>query len=288
MNRGKFYSDIIKKNVKPLRPIPTALKPKGFLKKPVQVVLFDIYGTLFMSGSGDISVAEENISSEEEKTKNLNMLLDRYRINRNGREVLSLYFSKIKDTHSELRKHGIDYPEVQIDRVWMDILHFNDIVTARKFSIEYEAVVNPVWPMPCLRAMIKSLTKRGARLGIISNAQFFTPFLFEAFFHKGPQELGFEKALSFYSFEYQCAKPSLLLYRGAVKVLEEMGIAPAKVVYVGNDMLNDVMPAKHTGFQTALFAGDKRSLRLRQDDSRCKGIIPDLVFTHLMDLAEFI
>jgi putative hydrolase of the HAD superfamily len=73
-----------------------------------------------------------------------------------------------------------------------------------------------------------------------------------------------------------------------VKVLEEMRIAPAKVVYVGNDMLNDIMPAKHAGFQTALFAGDKRSLRLRQDDSRCNGIIPDLVFTHLMELAELI
>ncbi len=288
MIREKFHREIIKKYARPLQPIPTALKPEGQLKKPVRAVLFDIYGTLFVSGSGDISIAEENISAEEEKTKELNILLNKYRLNRNGKEIISLYFSKIKGIHSELRKRGIDYPEVRIERVWKDILHFKDITTAREFSIEFEAAVNPVWPMPYLLEMIRSLIKRGARLGIISNAQFFTPLIFEVFFHRGPEELGFEKELSFYSFEYQCAKPSVILFRRAAEVLDEMGIAPSNVVYVGNDMLNDIMPSKHVGFQTALFAGDKRSLRLRREDPRCNGISPDLLFTHLTDLPEFI
>jgi putative hydrolase of the HAD superfamily len=51
-------------------------------------------------------------------------------------------------------------------------------------------------------------------------------------------------------------------------------------------MLNDIFPAKITGFQTALFAGDKRSLRRRTDDPRCRNLKPDLVVTDLGQLIE--
>jgi putative hydrolase of the HAD superfamily len=51
-------------------------------------------------------------------------------------------------------------------------------------------------------------------------------------------------------------------------------------------MLNDMLPAYAEGFQTALFAGDKRSLRLREDDPRCKNLSPDLVITDLRQLVK--
>ena len=49
-------------------------------------------------------------------------------------------------------------------------------------------------------------------------------------------------------------------------------------------MLNDVLPAKQVGFRTALFAGDRRSLRQREDDLRVSKIVPDLVLTELGQL----
>jgi putative hydrolase of the HAD superfamily len=56
------------------------------------------------------------------------------------------------------------------------------------------------------------------------------------------------------------------------------------VLYVGNDLLNDVLPASKIGFRTALFAGDRRSLRWRENDSRTSGVTPDVVITRLADL----
>ena len=53
-------------------------------------------------------------------------------------------------------------------------------------------------------------------------------------------------------------------------------------------MLNDIYPAKQLGFQTALFAGDKRSLRLRTDDARCINLSADLVLTDLGQLINHI
>jgi len=53
-------------------------------------------------------------------------------------------------------------------------------------------------------------------------------------------------------------------------------------------MLNDIYPANAIGFQTALFAGDQRSLRLRTDDPRCVNLKPDLVLTDLAQLLKYI
>jgi putative hydrolase of the HAD superfamily len=64
-----------------------------------------------------------------------------------------------------------------------------------------------------------------------------------------------------------------------------MGVEPSAVLYVGNDMLKDIHPARSVGFRTALFAGDRRSLRLRQEDSRCRKLSPDLIVTDLGQLA---
>ena len=54
MGREISFIKIIKKHTKPLKPLSSGSKIQGRLKKPVRAVLFDIYGTLFISGSGDL------------------------------------------------------------------------------------------------------------------------------------------------------------------------------------------------------------------------------------------
>jgi putative hydrolase of the HAD superfamily len=125
-------------------------------------------------------------------------------------------------------------------------------------------------------------------MGIISNAQFYTPYLFKWFLDFAPEDLGFDPELVFYSYEFERAKPSAALFAMAAQKLRDKGLAPSSVLYLGNDMLNDIFPAKNSGFQTALFAGDKRSLRLRTDDPRCRSLKPDLVVTDLGQLINII
>ena len=109
---------------------------------------------------------------------------------------------------------------------------------------------------------------------------------FGAHFWKTVDELGFHGDLQFYSYRYGHAKPGKRLYVLAAEALELHGILPSQTLFVGNDLLNDIMPAKSVGFQTALFAGDRRSLRLREDDSRVAGLVPDVIITELADLAD--
>ena len=123
-------------------------------------------------------------------------------------------------------------------------------------------------------------------MGIISNAQFFTPYLFNWFLDSSPGDLGFKSDLIFYSYKSGHAKPSPVMFDAAAKNIMNMDISLHSVLYIGNDMLNDIYPAKMVGFKTALFAGDARSLRLRENHPKCQNLSPDIVIIDLLQLLK--
>ena len=156
----------------------------------------------------------------------------------------------------------------------------------RQIAVEYESMFNPVWPMPHLAELLHTLKNLKLVMGIISNAQFFTPLLFEAFLGCSLSDIGFTEELALYSYVYGFAKPSAFLFEKAKQKLANRGVAASETLFVGNDMLNDVYSARMVGFQTALFAGDRRSLRLRTHDRGCSNMKPDLTIIDLLQLSE--
>ena len=278
------YAKLASEYTHPLSPLPTSMRPGGRLAEPIQCVLFDIYGTLFISGSGDIRVAQKT----SPETRKLQRLVQKFNIRKTPRDLIEELYRAIEDEHRRLRDDGIDYPEIKIDQIWKQILETDDLDSIRRFAIEYELIVNPVFPMPNLDKTLTACRKQNLTMGLISNAQFFTPLLFEWFLHAKPEDLGFHSELIFLSYQLRHAKPSLVPFEKAATVMDTMGLSTAASLYVGNDMLNDIYPAKQLGFQTALFAGDKRSLRLRTDDARCINLSADLVLTDLGQLINHI
>jgi putative hydrolase of the HAD superfamily len=158
----------------------------------------------------------------------------------------------------------------------MRLLSLEDPGRARELAAEYEAWVNPVWPMPGLRVALAGLRRQGKRLGILSNAQFYTPCLCECFLGAGPRELGFDEELILYSFQAGLAKPSPRLFAMAAERLQAAGLRPRETLFVGNDARRDLVPAREAGFQTALFAGDARSLRGAGEAGAATAVITDL------------
>ena len=272
----------IQKYIRRLKPIPTSLTPAGELTHDIQCVLFDIYGTLFISESGDISLAEQN----SPQLQKIEALLVKYSIKKPARILLNEFYLAIKNRHAQLHANHIDFPEVKIDQIWQPLLQFDNPKTVRRFAAEFELIANPVYPMPNLAKMLASVRQQGHLMGIISNAQFFTPYLFKWFLGSYPEALGFKRDLIFYSYNFEIAKPSAKLFQMAAATLKAKEINPPAVLYLGNDMLNDIYPAHMAGFQTALFAGDQRSLRLRENDPRCRNLTPDLVVTDLGQLIH--
>jgi len=275
---------LIEKYICPLKPIPTSISPAGDLTLDIKCILFDIYGTLFISASGDISLAKQN-SPQMEKIK---LLLANYEIDKTPRALLNELHRAIEARHAELHDQGVEFPEVKIDRIWRQVLQTDDLGSISQFAAEFEIISNPVYPMPNLSDLLSTCRQHGLLMGIISNAQFYTPWLFNWFLDSDPANLGFSPDLIFYSYIFAIAKPSPALFEMAAEKLKEKEIQPAAVLYIGNDMLNDIYPAQKTGFKTALFAGDERSLRLRTADPRCRDLTPDLVLTDLGQLIRHI
>jgi putative hydrolase of the HAD superfamily len=225
----------------------------------IRAALFDIYGTLFCSAAGDIASGADEYGTAE----NLDPLAALF--NRTGAELRAYFRAAVEKRH---RESPHPYPEVRVEEIWTAFLEEAGASATftgdgEELALRYELAVNPVYPMPGVLETLRALKRRGCILGIISNAQFFTPLLFDAFFGAGPGELGFDPDLLIYSFEAGEAKPSAALFAGAVERLGERGISPESCVYTGNDMLNDIYAAAGAGFKTLLFAGDRRSLRLR-------------------------
>lgn len=265
-----------------LKPLPTEMRPGGRLRSEIRAILFDIYGTLFISGAGDIGTA----TARGGISRAMGDLLRQHGIQEDQSAVLKRLDQAITHRHEELGREGVDHPEVEIDKIWAKVLDNEDMAFVRNFAVEYECIVNPVYPMPYLRELVTACANKGITMGIVSNAQFYTPDLFRWFLDADSESLGFRPDLTFYSYEFGHAKPSRKIFQAAADALADIDIPTDSALYLGNDMLNDIYPANALGFQTALFAGDARSLRLRKDDPRCEGLTPDLIITDLSQLLD--
>jgi len=272
-------------------PLPSSFPGPG--GKPqwtgsIKAILFDIYGTLLISAAGDISDPDSAHSpdnrSGEARTQ---QLLREYGIQMTPDQAREQFAAEVLKKHRQLNAQGVRHPEIRYPEIWSAILDITDGDALKIFAARYETSVNPVWPMPHLEETLTVLKEKGVLMGIISNAQFFTPLLFPALLGKDLLQMGFSPNLLFYSYRYGCAKPADFLYKKAAAALAQRGIQPGETAYIGNDMLNDILPAQRAGFKGILFAGDRRSLRMRRDHPDCRLTIPDAVVTGIGQITEY-
>ncbi len=279
----------IRRLSRPLTPRPTGQTPQLRPLAGIRAVLFDIYGTLVISASGDIGLGGEQ--DEEQAFQAALKEAGLAAPSGTGPEHLK---ALIRQAHALRKAQGVVYPEVEIRSIWRQLLFGQQSITPdqeariERLALAYECRVNPVWPMPGLRDLLRTLRQRGLVLGIVSNAQFYTPLMLETFLECSLEAAGFHRPSCVFSYEHLEAKPSTRLYELAQADLARQGIEPQAVLYVGNDRRNDIWPASQLGFRTALFAGDQRSLRLRSEDPDCAQVQPDCWITELAQLAAVI
>jgi putative hydrolase of the HAD superfamily len=245
---------------RPLEPLGTGLAASAGTLPNIRAVVFDLYGTLFVSAAGELGSHGAD-GRPEAFEANLRTRGIRIPVGLDPAAALS---AAIRGEHQRLRAAGIAHPEIDIRAIWRAILPTTTpTAEIETLALAWECATNPVWPMPGLDSTLRCLRQAGVLLGIISNAQFFTPLLFDAFLGAPPGALGFHPDLCRWSFLEGTAKPGPQLFELVAAALPPLGLAPGNVLFVGNDLRNDVLPAAAVGFQTALFAGDARSLRRR-------------------------
>ncbi len=168
----------------------------------------------------------------------------------------------------------------------MQVLGWDNMARVRQFAIEYELITNPVYPMPNLKSTLATFQHAQIPMGIISNAQFYTPYLFEYFLDANAETLGFLKDLTIYSFETGHGKPSPYLFQLARERLQALGLKPDSVLFVGNDMLNDIYPATRPVFKPPCLQVTKGLCGFAQTTRAAQKLKPDVVITDLAQLCQ--
>jgi len=126
-------------------------------------------------------------------------------------------------------------------------------------------------------------------MGIVSNAQFYTPLILDSLYEPSITDLGLAEEAKIWSYKLGYAKPSTRLFASLLDYFDSRwSIQPSEVLYVGNDMLNDIYTAAAVGCRTALFAGDQRSLRVRRENSLVQSLQADAIITDIAQVLQIL
>ena len=263
-------------------PLPQSYE--DILGKPLpctpRAVLVDVYGTLLATGLGEVAATEEATPDTTAPVS----ATPRYTFPEGFTTGLH---AVIAEDHKKARAAGLPWPEVDAISVFMRVLGL-DAIGAAKACVAWECLANPCAAMPGAADFLACCRKAALPLGIVSNAQFYTPLFIKAAFGLDTASLGLEESLSFWSYRTGRAKPDRFMYDQAAQALAARGIAAENALYVGNDALNDCAAAGEAGFMTALFAGDARSFRPREALLRVTEYPPDTVATSWDMLATLV
>jgi FMN phosphatase YigB (HAD superfamily) len=242
----------------------SALKPPSARVQACRAVIFDIYGTLLIAPHGGVrpDVFADPVLREILRNHGFDPPV-----------------SPSSDLHAAVLRHhaasGVAYPEIDLRILWREILNIATATDISSLVEELEAAWHPSRPMPGAEQAIGQLARTGLSLGLLSNAQSNTLVSLG-----GVSDL-FAPELTILSYQHGLAKPAPELFQILTERLAGHGISPGETLFVGNDPLQDIVPAAAAGFQTALFTGHADSLR--QGESQ-----PDFSFQSWPDLIAFI
>ena len=280
--------DYVRSRSKPMTPLATGVEPKLGTLPGIRLVAFDLYGTLLISGSGDVGMEIDDRAETGMRAAWDEMVLEMP----GSAHELEGRFREILETHRDAKLGpDNDHPEVDIREVWRELVEVvagedpgNDAI--ERAVLAHQCLVNPCWGMPEAAPLVQTVADAGIALGIISNAQFYTAPVCEALLSLSIDGLPFDPGYTFLSYLESIGKPSVRLHEKLKAAAEERGIRPDEIFYLGNDWRKDVLPANAMGFRSGLFAGDARSLRLPGEGIEYATKGADVVLTDLDQLRD--
>ncbi|MFT4176669.1 MAG: HAD family hydrolase [Luteolibacter sp.] len=209
-----------------------------------RAVLFDLYGTLLIARAG-------GVKPDPTADPMLRTIIRNFGHIPPDSPSTALHEAVLRHHSASAHTH----PEIDLRELWREVLGLSPEADTTDLVIVTEAAWHPSCLMPFAEETLHALAASGLPLGIISNAQI------NSRSSLGPLAGFFAPDLTVFSYQHGIAKPSPELFRIAVEKLAVRGISPKETLYIGNDSIQDILPAAAVGFKTALFTGHPDSLR---------------------------
>lgn len=288
---------------------PPKAKP-SLHEMPVKAVFWTIYGTLVAVPQGELLFEHPQdfvtAAALDKVIKEFKMWNSMSRKPGAPAEYMKELFDKALTALRLTGSGGEKVPEVQVERVWEDILKklfqkdFSfDAVTygslnefAKKIAYFYQASIQGSGAYPGAAETLKTLADRRMVQGLLADGQCFTVGQLQRCLKQQDPDFDLDavipSALRVISAEKKARKPSDTLFKAAIAAAATKKLSPSEVLHVGSSLTRDIGPAKKHGFRTALFAGDKNSLSATAEQLKDAALRPDALVTELPQVLELI
>lgn len=290
----------------PAPPAAVPVKAKPALERlPVKAVLWTVYGTLIAIPGGELAF-ESDIDFVTDAA--LDKTIQEFKMwNSMSRKpgAPSAYMKELyRKAFDIVRLTGGG--EIKSELIWDDI--FKKLMTkeysydgglygppaeyVKKIAYFYHASIQGAGCYDGAADAIRMVSDAGKKQGLLADGQCFTPAQLRKCLRD--QYSSFDPAMHFspelrvLSADHKVKKPFDDLFRAAVAACRAKGISPDEVLHVGSSLVRDIGPAKKVGFRTALFAGDKNSLRATGEQLKDPHLRPDVLLTELSQIAEVV
>ncbi|MCC6231850.1 MAG: HAD family hydrolase [Verrucomicrobiales bacterium] len=214
----------------------------------VEVVIFDVYGTLL-----DVGPVPDALEREARWVALWDEVF--------GGAPPRAYAQVVQDLERVIARHhawaierGVANPEVCWPEVVVEAVPETSGLRREdelEFAAKLAGIPRVLRLMPGSAVVLRGLRERGVRLGIASNAQAYTWTELETALRSEALSLAdFDRGFCFWSFESGFSKPNPHVFQWLTARLAGAGVEPGAVLMVGDREDNDVQPARAFGWQT--------------------------------------
>lgn len=290
----------------PRKAIPS-IKPLPGIK----AVTWNVYGTLLRITDGDLLLlSDQQIRMQVALEKTIQEFNMWQSMTRKSGAPWEYLFTQYKDVLEEMQltvpaKKG-DVGQVSSTKLWRklisrleqkdyqyDVDFYGDPDEyAEKVAFFFHSCLQGVAEMDKAAFVVKAVAEAGIVQGLLSDGQSFTLTqllrAFQATTKLPPLGRLFAAGCVVLSFDVGVRKPSRTLFSAAAEGFAQHGLDPSEVLYVSSRWPDDLTVAKQTGFRTALFAGDKNSLRASAEELLTSDLRPDRLLTELTQVRNLL
>lgn len=221
-------------------------------------------------------------------------------------DQLRVMLEKVTDELGFQVEKGEKYPEIPQEKVWEGIikkLMQNEYVIntsfygpieeyAVKIAYFYHRSLQVAAPGKGATEAVLELKAMNVWQGLLADGQVYSPLeLQRGLAAQDPMcvlDFCIPQSRRVLSSGVKARKPSERLFKEMLRRLRDAGIEPGETLHVSNDLPNDLVPAKRHGFLTALYAGDRHSLRAPPELINDKSLRPNLLLTDLTQVVELL
>lgn len=296
----------------PAAPEVHRTKSKPHLKKlpMVRAVTWNVYGTL-LSISGGEFVREHPqkfiMDMALDKTiQEFKMWKSMSRKPGQPAEYMRVMIENVVDELNFQVEKGERYPEISVEKIWEGIVRKllqNEYLietgrygTLEEFSLKiayfFHRSLQGVGAQRGATETIQWLKENQIWQGLLSDGQAFTGVqLKRSLAEQDPRvqlDLCIPPFTRVLSHAVRGKKPSDRLFKEMVHRLDKAGISTSETLHIGNDLVNDLGPARKHGFLTCLYTGDSSSLKASPEMVADKALRPVVMITELSQVIQML